>query len=90
VTIVGVSFDTPEENRAWAEREGFQYELWSDVDRTLATRYGAVRSPTQASCDRVTKLLDCDGTLQLEYVSSISVGTHPQQVLDDCTAIFGP
>jgi len=49
-----------------------------------------VRSPTQTWCDRVTKLLDCDATLQLEYVSSINVGTHPQQVLDDCTAIFGP
>lgn len=88
--IVGVSFDSPEENLAWAEREGFQYELWSDVDRELASYFTAIDSPEQATCNRVTKLLDCDGTLQLEYVGGIVVGAHPAQVLEDCAALFGP
>ena len=88
--IIGVSFDTPEANRVWAEREGFQYELWSDVNRELAEYYGAVRSPGQTQCDRVTKVLDCRGTLQLEYVSGVIPFDHPDQVLRDCTELFGP
>ena len=88
--IVGVSFDTPAENEAWAIAEGFQYELWSDVNRTLAQHYSAVRSPFQSYCDRVTKLLDCEGVLQLEYVTAISAGTHPAQVLAGCEELFAP
>jgi peroxiredoxin len=90
VRIVGVSFDSPAENLAWAIREGFPYELWSDENRELADYYSAVRSPTQPTCDRVTKLLDCEGVLQLEYVDGIDVGAHPGQVLEDCEALFGP
>jgi peroxiredoxin len=70
-------------------REGFQYELWSDVDHALALHFGGVRGPLQPVCDRVTKLLDCEGTLQLEYVSAIVVGAHPGDVLEDCQALFG-
>jgi peroxiredoxin len=90
VRIVGVSFDSPAANLAWAQAEGFPYELWSDESRELAEYYSAVRSPTQGFCDRVTKLLDCEGVLQLEYVSGISVGAHPAEVLADCEALFGP
>ena len=87
--IVGVSFDSPAENLAWAEAESFPYELWSDENRELAEYYSAVRSPTQSTCDRVTKLLDCEAVLQLEYVGGISVGAHPAEVLEDCQALFG-
>ena len=58
-------------------------------DRTLATTYEAVSSETQSFPSRVTKLLDADGILILEYVDDIVVGTHPGQVLADCQAIFG-
>ena len=85
-----MSFDPPEENQAWAEDQGFPYELWSDVDRTLAGHFGAIRSPTQTWPDRVTKILDCEGVLQLEYVGGISVGAHPAEVLADCEELFGP
>lgn len=34
-------------------------------------------------------LLGADGALLLEYTEDISVGTHPAQVLDDCTILFG-
>jgi peroxiredoxin Q/BCP len=88
VRIVGASFDPPEENLAWAEQEGFQYELWSDLERDLALYYGAAATDTQPSASRLTFLLDADGTLILEY-SSISTQTHPSEVLEDCQAIFG-
>ena len=88
VHIVGVSFDSPSKNAAWAAEEGFAFELWSDDDKTLALTYGAARNASQSYADRVTKILDASGTLVLEYEVT-SIGTHPQDVLEDCTALFG-
>ena len=83
-----MSFDTPEENQDWAVDEGFLFDLWTDADRILAMHYGAASSPTQAYADRHTVLLDENGAVVLEY-ESVVVGTHPQQVLDDCQALWG-
>jgi len=88
VKIIGVSFDTPTENEDWAVDEGFQFDLWSDTYRDLALYYGAATSPTQGSASRITKILDEDGNLVLEY-PVVSVGTHPAQVLADCEILFG-
>ena len=68
--------------------EGFQFELWSDVDKDLALYYGAASTPTQGSASRVTRLLGPDGYVVLEYAVS-SVGTHPSQVLADCELLWG-
>lgn len=87
VHIVGVSFDPPAENQAWAIDEGFQFELWSDTGRELALYYGAATSPAQGAASRVTKILDANGTLVLEYTVS-AVGTHPAEVLEDCRVLF--
>ena len=89
MVIVGASFDPPAENQAWAQAQGYQYELWSDEGRELALYYGAATSPTQSAASRVTKLLDASGTLILEY-SGISVGAHPAEVLQDCQKLFSP
>ena len=87
VSIVGVSFDSPSKNQAWAEKEGYEFELWTDDDdHTLAETYGANSNGFFA--DRITVILDDEGTLVLEYAVS-SVGTHPSQVLSDCEQLFG-
>jgi peroxiredoxin Q/BCP len=90
VEIVGVSFDSPEENQSWALEEGFQFELWSDDDRELALYYGAAASAGALAASRITMLLDDGGAQLLEYTESINVGTHPAQVLADCQELFGP
>ncbi len=86
--IIGISFDPADENQAWAIQEGFQYELWSDLGRELALYYGAATTETQNSASRKTFLLDAEGTLVLEY-PSVSAGTHPAEVLEDCELLFG-
>jgi peroxiredoxin Q/BCP len=88
IEIVGVSKDSPAKNDAWAEDEGFQFELWTDDQNDLALYYGAAATETQSYFARLTKILDSDGTLVLEYQVS-SVGTHPAQVLEDCQVLFG-
>ena len=84
-----MSFDNPTDNAAWRTEEGFDFDLWSDTKAELGLYYGAASVATQLHAARVTKLLDADGTLILEYVDSISVGEHPGLVLADCQAIFG-
>ena len=73
----------------WAEEEGFQYEVWTDDDRTLAMYYGAIADKDAYFPNRVTMLLDADGNLLLEYVEDVAFGTHPEEVYQDCLAIFG-
>lgn len=85
---MAVGFDSPEVNQAWAEDEGYQFEIWTDDDKTLAVYYGAAASTSATVPLRVTKILDAEGELILEY-SVTNVGTHPAQVLADCQALFG-
>jgi thioredoxin-dependent peroxiredoxin len=88
VLIVGVGFDSPEDNQAWADEEGFAFELWSDEDKTLALHYGAAASESAVIPGRVTRVLDSNGDLVVEYLVS-SLDAHPEQVLEDCRLLFG-
>ncbi len=85
---MGISFDSPAENEAWAIEEGFQYELWSDESRALALHYGAASTPTAPAAARISFLLDANGDVLLEY-KQVSTGTHPAEVLEDCEKLFG-
>jgi peroxiredoxin len=88
VQIVGVGFDAPSVNAGWAEEEEFEFELWTDSDaHTLAVWYGAGTTSSWFP-SRVTKVLDADGVLRLEYAVS-DLGTHPNQVLEDVRILFG-
>ena len=88
--VVGVGFSDTDTMAQWAAQESFQYDVWTDSDaRTLALHYGAVDSSAALFPARVTMLLDRNGDLLLEYVDDVRVGTHPQQVLEDCQALFG-
>ena len=87
--IIGVSFDSPEVNQAWAEDEGFLFDLWTDASKALALHYGGASSVSQRYADRVTVVLDDQGDLILEYMDSIDVGTHPAQVLSDLQQLLG-
>ena len=88
MTIVGASFDPPEENLEWSLDEEFTFELWTDEDRILAMAYGAADSASDRAADRKTVVLDADGVLTLQYAVT-SIGTHPEQVLHDCAILFG-
>lgn len=64
------------------------FELWSDdAQHTLATTYGAGDAQSVYAA-RVTKLINENGDLIVEYVSAIDVGTHPALVLQDGRTIW--
>lgn len=88
VQIIGVSFNSNEDNASWAEAEGFQYELWTDDERSLAVYYGAADSVDSWFPNRLTRILDANGNMILEY-NTVDVSTNPYDVLNDCGILFG-
>lgn len=88
-TILGVSFDTAEENAAFAEKFDFPFPLLSDTDRSVSREYGAARPDDHraaAFAKRVSYLIDPDGIVRKAYVVE-DIPSHPQELLDDLTAL---
>jgi peroxiredoxin len=86
---VGVSFDPPADTARWVENQKFPFEVWTDTNRTLAMAYGAAESADASRPSRVTVMLDANADLLLTY-GSVSVQTHPEDVLRDAQSLFGP
>lgn len=72
LVVLGVSFDTVAENRAFAEKYAFPYRLLCDTDRTLSLAYGATVSAKAKYPDRISYVIDRDGMIEwAEKVSDI-------------------
>ena len=87
--MLGASFDTPEENKAFAEDQRFGYRLLSDVDRAVGRQYGVEKAPDEQYPDfpkRITYLIDPDGTVAKVYEVT-DPGAHPGEVVDDIRAL---
>lgn len=89
--ILGISYDPPEAQRAFAEKEGFAFRLLSDVDRTVSAAYGTRRPDDHeraATPRRFTYLIDPEGRVAKAYVVR-DVGGHPSEVLEDLRGLAG-
>jgi peroxiredoxin Q/BCP len=84
--VLGVSFDTEEENRAFAEKFDFPYRLLCDVDRTLGLAYGAADSPDAQYAKRISYVIGEDGSVLIHY-PKVDPGEHLDQVLSDLDAL---
>ena len=87
--ILGASFDTVDENRAFAEAQEFEYQLLSDATREVGEAYGVKKSPDEQWADfpkRLTFLIDPKGVVRKVYEVT-DVAAHPQHVLDDIKAL---
>lgn len=62
--VLGVSFDTVEENRAFAEKHSFPYPLLCDTDRAVGLAYKACDSKVDPYPNRITYLIGTDGTIE--------------------------
>lgn len=62
--ILGVSFDTVEENRHFAEKFNFPYPLLSDPTRAVGVQYGAADSPQSGNAKRVAYVIGPDGKVR--------------------------
>jgi thioredoxin-dependent peroxiredoxin len=87
--VVGASFDTTEDNRAFAEAESFAFRLLSDSDRSVGHAYDAARpddDPLASLPKRVSYLIDPDGVIRRAYHVTDTAG-HAAQVLADLQSL---
>jgi peroxiredoxin Q/BCP len=83
VEVLGVSFDEPADNAAFAEAQQFPFRLLSD-DGALAVQVGAATSRDQGATRRISYLIGPDGKILKAY-DSVDPKAHAQQVLSDAT-----
>jgi len=77
--ILGVSFDTQDENKRFAEKFAFNFSLISDTDRTIGTAYGANVDP-QKGAQRVGVVIDRDGKIR-EWHARVDARAWPAEVV---------
>ena len=62
--MLGVSFDSPAANLAFAEKFEFPFPLLCDVDRKLGLAYGACKTAKDRSASRYTYVVGPDGKIE--------------------------
>ena len=87
--MVGASFDTVEDQLAFAETESFPFALISDPDKSIGRRYLAEREPGEDYYEyglprRITYLIDPEGSIAATYdLAGQDLAGHAAQVLSD-------
>ena len=77
--ILGVSFDTPAQNRAFAEKFHFNFPLICDTDRAIGTAYGANADPAKGA-QRVGVIIGPDGKIK-EWHARVDARAWPAAVV---------
>jgi peroxiredoxin Q/BCP len=85
IEILGCSFDTVDENAAFAEKFDLPYLLLCDVDREIGLAYGACDEPNAGYADRITYIIDEDGFISKAF-SHVETRTHPAKVLESLSS----
>ena len=89
VVLLGASFDTPEDNKSFADNNGFPFRLLSDGDRTAGRLYETLRAPEEPAPEwakRRTFLIDPEGVIRKAYRVKDAMA-HPEEVLEDLKAL---
>ena len=84
--MLGVSYDTPEKNRKFAEKNALPFRLLSDRDHELAKSVGAARALVPYA-KRISYLVGPDGTVLAAY-PDVKPSTHAEEVLEDYRAMI--
>ncbi|BAA78995.1 thiol peroxidase [Aeropyrum pernix K1] len=63
--VIGVSTDSVEKNRKFAEKHGFRFKLVSDEKGEIGMKYGVVRGEgSNLAAERVTFIIDREGNIR--------------------------
>jgi thioredoxin-dependent peroxiredoxin len=86
--VVGVSVDSEESHRSFAEECGIPFPLASDEDASLTSRLGILKEYGEhgSMAARVTYLLDSEGVVSQVWAVQ-DVLTHPGEVLEAALAL---
>lgn len=89
--MLGASFDTEAENRAFATAQSFGFPLLSDTGRSVGAAYEVVRPPEDPYPDyprRIAYLIDPEGVIRESYAVT-DVDGFADAVLSDLDRLRG-
>jgi peroxiredoxin Q/BCP len=78
--VLGASFDTPEQNEAFARKFSYPFPLLCDTRREIGLAYGACDTPDAEYARRISYLIGPDGRIEKAW-PKVTPSTHPQEVL---------
>lgn len=61
--MLGISFDSPEDNKKFVQKFSYPMQLLSDPDRKIGLAYGAAKTATDGYAKRLTFVIDQKGTI---------------------------
>lgn len=80
--MLGASFNTVEQNAAFARKLGVKFPLLCDTDRKLGMAYGACTDARAPGAERISLLIGPDGKIERVY-EQVDPRDHPARVLAD-------
>ncbi len=81
MTILGVSFDTVEENAAFAAKLDFPFPLLCDTEREMGLAWRACRRRTDRHPRRITYVVGPDGAIE-HAIDTQDPAKQAQELLD--------
>ncbi len=88
-TVLGISFDTPEDNAAFRAKFDFPFALLCDTDRSVGVAYDVLRNSDDPFADypkRISYLIDPEGQIAKSYEVT-DPGGHATEVIADLAAL---
>lgn len=80
--ILGASFDTPAENKAFAEKFSFNFPLLCDTDRAMGLAYGATDAGGTGGAKRIAVIIGPDGIVK-QFVPKADSRSYPTDALKE-------
>lgn len=74
--VLGVSFDTPKENKAFADKFKFPFPLLCDTDRRIGVDYGAADSAKDEYARRIAYVIDENGKIAQAH-EKVDASSYP-------------
>ena len=84
--VVGVSVDTVESHKKFAEKNGLNFTLVSDQEKQISKTYG-VLSDEGSKADRVTFIIDKEGKIA-KIFTNVDVTRHANEIVDALKQLF--
>ena len=78
--ILGVSFDSQEENKRFAEKNLFPFPLLCDTDKKIGLAYGAGDSEKDEYARRIAYVIDEEGKIAQAH-AKVDASTYPAEQL---------
>lgn len=78
--MLGVSFDSREENERFASKFDFPFPLLCDTDRKIGLAYGAADSPKDEYARRIAYVIDENGRVAQAH-ARVDPSTYPREQL---------